>query len=359
MITVAALAVCVVWLVVGSDAMAPLGRWRVSVVLAGPALLVVLYAMYALLPGDTGLLMVNRGTGYAALLWILPIGVVADAAMRRRGELAGAGLVAVLGLGLLVAPNLIPSAELARPAPEPTADLLAAADVLTAGVAEEGRFAWVHDAGFDTGFGPVHPELWLAMEAEASTLNGFGGETISPVDTFLQYRLAEMDPREAEPLLVRDGVSHLVGRPSTLAAYSALPSWSTTWSSDTLAVIERTDEVVLAAPQPGQAAGLEEWQPERVTWRIEGGDRLITGLPAFPKWHLSVDGEPVDAAEQDGFLTADLPGGGSHVVTATFQRSWGDRLGVLITVVAVAWRSGLLARARRRLARTDGGDDVT
>lgn len=65
------------------------------------------------------------------------------------------------------------------------------------------------------------------MDADASTLNGFGGETISPVDTFLlQYHLAEMDPRQAEPQLVRNGVcSHLIGRPATLARYESLPEW--------------------------------------------------------------------------------------------------------------------------------------
>lgn len=354
-VAVIALAVCAVWLATGSQAMAHLQRWRASVIMAGPALLLVLYAMYHLLPGDTGLLMVNRGTGYAALLWILPIGVVADAAMARRETATCVGLVAALGLTLIAFPTLIPGSELVGPAPAPTPELQAASDVLTDGVAAEGRFAWVHEGGFDTSFGPVHPELWLAMEAEASTLNGFGGETITPVDTFLQYRLAEMDPRDAEPLLVRDGVSHLVGKPATLAAYSALPSWRTAWSSDRLGVLERTDVITLATPQSGQTTELAEWAPERVRWTTEGAAELVTGLPAFTKWHLTVDGDAADTLERDGFLTAALPDGEPHTVEATFRRSWGDRLGVLITLLVIAWRFGLFARLRAQFGSAPGG----
>lgn len=76
----------------------------------------------------------------------------------------------------------------------------------------------------------------------------FWGETISPVDTFLQYHLAEMDPRQAEPQLVRNGVSHLIGRPATLARYESLPEWQRIWASDRLAVLEHMGPVNLAAP---------------------------------------------------------------------------------------------------------------
>ena len=355
LITLAALAICALWLLVASPAMAPLGRWRVSVVLAGPALLLALYAMYHLLPGDTGLLMVNRGTGYAALMWIVPIGVVADHAVARRSEPAALTLVALLGAGIVAFPSLIPASGLARPAPAPSPELQAASGVLARAVTPEGRFAWVHEPNFDTGFGPVHPELWLAMDADASTLNGFGGETISPVDTFLQYHLAEMDPREAEPQLVRNGVSHLIGRPATMARYESLPSWRRIWASDRLAVLEHVGPVNLAAPQQGQTTELTGWSPERVTWRTEGADQLVTGIPAFPKWHLSVDGSPVPNSERDGFLTARLPDRGAHTVEAVFRRSWADYVGIGITLVVIAWRAGGLTALRRRrvLKRTD------
>lgn len=364
-VTVAALVICAVWLIAGSKALASLGRWRVAVLTAGPTLLLMLYALYHLLPGDTGLLMVNRGTGYAALLWILPIGVVADrlvdvrlgtgTPMNARGELVGLALPAVLGLAVVLFPALVPASGYAHPAAPPRPELVAAGRVLADGVPPEGRFAWVHEKGFDTSFGPVHPELWLAMDSEAATLNGFGGETISPVDTFLQYRLGEMNPREAEPLLVRNGVTHLVGRTNTLAAYAKDPSWRPVLVDGDLTVLEHVDGVTLAAPQAAQRTELTGWSPERVTWRTEGGDELVTGLPAFPKWHLSVDGEAVDAAERNGFLTATLPDDGAHTVEATFRRSWADRLGVLITLAVVVARfAPPVLRRRRRQAAGDG-----
>lgn len=86
MITLAALAICALWLLVASPAMAPLGPVAGIGGDGRPGSPSGLYAMYHLLPGDTGLLMVNRGTGYAALMWIVPIGVVADHAVARRSS---------------------------------------------------------------------------------------------------------------------------------------------------------------------------------------------------------------------------------------------------------------------------------
>lgn len=360
-LTVAALVICAVWLVTSSRALAPLGRWRVAVVVSGPALLVVLYLMFNLLPGDTGALMVNRGTGYVALLWILPIGVVADrlVAVRpvaRRSSAVALALPAALGLAIIAFPALVPASGYARRAAPPSPELRATGRFLAESVPAEGRFAWVHERGFDTSFGPVHPELWLAMDAESATLNGFGGETISPVDTFLQYRLASMAPSQAEPLLVRDGVTHLVGRTSTLAAYAKGRAWRPALVEGDLTVLEHVDGVTLAAPLRGQGTELIEWHPERVRWRTRGAGELITGLPAFPKWHLSVDGEAVDADERNGFLTAPLPDDGTHTVEATFRRSSADRLGVMITVLVVLWRFGMPALRRRRLARADSAE---
>ena len=347
-LTLAALAACAIWLIVGSEALSRLGRWRVAVVAAGPALLVLLYAMYHVLPGDTGLLMVNRGTGYAALLWILPIGVVADRLVARRSDRVAMALPAALGLIVVVMPALVPASGYAHRAVPPRPELQAAGRVLADSVPPEGRFAWVHERGFDTSFGPVHPELWLAMDSESATLNGFGGETISPVDTFLQYRLASIDPRQAEPLLIRDGVTHLVGRTSTLAAYAEQPGWRPVLVDGELTVLEHIDDVTLAAPLNDQRTELLAWSPERVRWRTEGAEELVTGLPAFPKWHLSIDGTAITANERGGFLTARLPDAGGHIVEATFRRSWADRLGVAITLVFLLARFGLPVVRRRR-----------
>lgn len=92
-----------------------------------------------------------------------------------------------------------------------------------------------------------------------------------------------------------------------------------------------------------------------MTWRTEGADQLVTGIPAFPKWHLSVDGSPVPNSERDGFLTARLPDRGAHTVEAVFRRSWADYVGVVITLVVIAWRAGALTTLRRRrvLKRTN------
>ncbi|MEZ5381272.1 MAG: hypothetical protein R2754_05685 [Microthrixaceae bacterium] len=345
--TVAALGMCLVWWMSASAPLARLAPWRAAVVLAGPVLLLVLYALHQLLPGDTALLVVNRGTGYAALLWILPLGVVADAAANGRPPAFGLALVAVVGLAVAAAPSLIPHREDIRPASPPSPELTQVGGLLEQRVPPEGRFAWVHEDGFDQSFGPVHPDLWLAMEAQVSTLNGFGGETISPVDTFVQYQLAAMDPREADPLLVRNGVTHLVAGPSVAARYDSLPGWEVAWSSPRLVLLERRADVSLAAPRVGQQTTLEAWEPERVSWRSRGGDAVVLGLPAFPKWRVTVDGERVTTSDTDGFLTVPLSGDGEHVVEARFVPSWGDRLGLLIALIAIAGRTGLLGRVRR------------
>ena len=91
-----------------------------------------------------------------------------------------------------------------------------------------------------------------------------------------------------------------------------------------------------------------------MTWKSRGGKNVVLGLPAFPKWRVTVDGREVETGETDGFLTVPLPGEGTHTVEARFVRSWGDRLGVLITLVAVAWRGGLLGRLRRRIGSRVG-----
>ena len=113
-------------------------------------------------------------------------------------------------------------------------------------------------------------------------------------------------------------------------------------------MLEHVGGVALATPRAGQRTDLLAWSPERVRWRTDGAQKLVTGLPAFPKWHLTVDGEAVEPEPSEGFLAARLPDTGPHTVEATFQRTWADRLGVAITVLVVAGRFALPALRRRR-----------
>jgi hypothetical protein len=77
---------------------------------------------------------------------------------------------------------------------------------------------------------------------------------------------------------------------------------------------------------------------------------VVLGLPAFPKWRVTVDGERVTTSDTEGFLTVPLSGDGEHVVEARFVPSWGDRLGLLVALIVIAWRAGLMGRLRRGAA---------
>ncbi len=327
-----------------------LGPWRYSVVAAGPLALLGIYFVHWRVSGGVGQLVSVRGLGLVLLVTVLSVGVAVDhlAALVPRvragvePDAVAAGVAVALGAMLVVAPFLVPASGLVRPAPRPSPALERVAVVLGEVVPTYARFAWVHEQGFDTRFGPVHPELWLVNATGRNALNGFGGETVSPVDTFLQYRLATGSVAADDDELVTAGVTHLVASPDTAARYVEHGTWRPLLDEGGLVVLERTGGTALARVESGTAeVRLRSWGNEAMSWSVSEEGRILTSLPAFPKWHVEVDGAPARTYTVDGYLGVEVDG--PAVVTATFRRSPGNVVGLVITVVAivawvVAWR---------------------
>lgn len=330
----------------------------------GPTVLAVTYALHYRLSGDVGALVANRNLGYALCGALLPIGWWIDRLSRR--DVAPAAAVARLLVGLLVfvtavlmvTPSVQSYAAL-RDDHTPTASLAAVADVIAAEVAPPARMAWAHEANFDHSFGLVHPELWLTEETGVATMNGFGGETVTPLNTFRQYDLAAINPAEGIEIMRNAGVTHLVSTPMVATLYQTA-GWRITYEGDDIAVT--ADPLGSAQARYVDGAGgangpmirLLSAEPERLAWSVSEPGRVRLALPAFRKWTLRVDSPDGDVIEMpvgtdDGYLTADVPGPGT--LSATFRRGAADAAGVGITASALVWLcvGPALALSLRRL----------
>jgi hypothetical protein len=92
-----------------------------------------------------------------------------------------------------------------------------------------------------------------------------------------------------------------------------------------------------------------EVRPERVVAAVRSDQPTVaTAAVAWsPKWHATVDGQPVrPGRSQQGQLTVPLPAGSSRVVLEFRSDGW-DRLGVAGTLLTVAALAAWAAWRRR------------
>lgn len=343
--------------------------WTWGFLTAGVTTLAALHFLHYRLSGDVSALIANRGLGYVLLLLVLPIAYVADRAMKvttwppNKPELArvmGIAVVALVAVAVGSTASLIPADDVMVPptARQPSPVLVEVAKVLDSSMPAWSRYVWVHEGDFDHKFGMIHPELWLAMQTRHNTMNGFGGETISPADTFAQYRLKDMDVTEATKLLRRDGVSHLVVSPAQAVRYAG-NNWERIYDDPQISVLKDRSASQQAVAVDGDAAPrLTAYRPDRYAWTVSGDGTIQVAIPAFDKWHFTVTrrtGSAVKPAVSavDGFWTVPVHDGDRLV--AQFRRDASDSLGLALTFVTLFALVGFdaLVRRRRMNARHD------
>jgi uncharacterized membrane protein YfhO len=105
------------------------------------------------------------------------------------------------------------------------------------------------------------------------------------------------------------------------------------------------------APQP---ARIVQREPDRVDI-VTGGaaGKLVLADPAYPGWHVTVDGHDAHAETADSLFRAVQVGPGVHHVVWTFRPA-SLRLGLWVSIAALALLGALALAWPRRKPRVSG-----
>jgi hypothetical protein len=130
------------------------------------------------------------------------------------------------------------------------------------------------------------------------------------------------------------------------------------WSNEPLAVLE----VVPDRGQPRPAALVSATSPLRARLADAGDDHVTiryeskrasdtqVAIGWSPKWHATVDGQPVQLRRgPDSIIHVTLPAG-NHVLALHFEADASDRVGIVVSVTTLIALTVLLVRRRRRAA---------
>lgn len=318
---------------------------------------------------DAASTLPNRSLGYIGLLLALPAGLfVAEAgATAFRGVRRATWLLPAAAVLLALQPTLIPASETARDVPEMPPAITAVSKALAADMPPWSRFVFAQENGFRASFGIVHPEFWIAWEARRNTVTDLGGNSVSPFDNYLQDHIFDGYFTDVPTRLANAGVTHLLVGPTDLPKMSGPEwvEWHLVWSGSGTSMFRRTapvgqpaadSQITTSAPSDIK---LTRYGAERLVWSKNGGPATdaVIAIAAFRKWHVRVDGQelPTSAtrantsgAGGEGLIRVHLPAG-SATIEATFERTWGDYAGVVVTLAgAVALVGGWWKRRRRR-----------
>jgi hypothetical protein len=320
---------------------------------------------------EVAMQLANRGLGYAGLLAILPVSValaeVAQSAGARlaRWRWAGpAAAAAALAVAVVVVlspfgPDRDAASELAPPVPQ----LQRAAAELRRVVPDGARFVTQRDyPGEVLRTGVLLPPTWLARTSGRDSLNGWNLESSSTPapalepDLYLGRRPADVDA----DVLSRLGVSHVVATGDKFAdVLAASDRFELVWRESPVAVFalravpgQPTPAALVATASPASAR-VTRADPERLRIDVDAStDTPATVAVAWsPKWHGRVDGRPVELGRTaDGLIEVRLPAGRSTLELDYGTDGW-DRLGVVISALALLLLAALVVRAvlgRRR-----------
>lgn len=313
---------------------------------------------------EATLQLANRGLGYVGLLAIIAVAVLLADGSRRFGHHGYVAVLLVVGAATIV---WAPGRESVGQFPEPVPAMRAAAAELARLVPDGARFATERDYPAEIRrTGAIHPETWLARASGRNSLNGFNLESSStPRAGLLMNRLEGVSPTRIGQRLARLGVTHVVATSEEFAdRLTRSRRFSVVWRSPPVTIL-------VLHPLPGQpppgsllsgegplAAALTQPGPEHLGFVLdaEAPSQATVAVAWSPKWSGRLDSRPVRLSPtSDGLVRFPLPVG-RHELRLDYRRDGWDRLGVLMTLVAVL--AGAAAFARRpRLQRDpdDGG----
>jgi len=322
---------------------------------------------------DAASTLPNRSLGYIGLLLALPTGLfVAEAGTTAlRGARRAAWLLPVAAVIVALSPGLIHASASAKDVPTMPPAVKAVSKALAADMPPWSRFVFAQENGFRASFGIVHPEFWIAWEAERNTVTDLGGNSVSPFDNYLQDHIFDGYFSDVPNRLANAGVTHLLVGPTDLPKMSGpeWADWHVVWSGDGTSIFRRTSpagqpaadaQITTSAPSDVK---LTRYGSERLVWSKSGGPATdaVIAVAAFRKWHVRVDGQEIPSSagarntsgtSGDGLVRVRLPAG-SATIEATFERTWGDYAGVLVTLAGAMVLVGGWWRRRRRTKRDD------
>lgn len=301
----------------------------------------------------------NRTVGYIGLLLALPAGLfIAEAgATALRGVRRATWLLPAAALTVAVSPGLIHASDTAKDIPEMPPAITAVSKALAEDMPPWSRFVFAQENGFRTSFGIVHPEFWIAWQAKRNTVADLGGNSVSPFDNYLQDHIFDGQVPDVPRRLANAGVTHLLVGPTDLPKMSdpQWAAWTLAWSGAGTSMFRRTAppeqpaadaQITTSAPSDIE---LTRYGPERLLWTKRGGPATdaVIAVAAFRKWHVRLDGREVrtsattraSAGGGEGLIALHLPAG-NVTIEATFERTWGDYAGLVVTlggVLVVLW----------------------
>lgn len=327
-------------------------RWALGVVAAPLVYLVIADLFLRWNPSNLiSLQLMNRGLGYVGVIAVLPLaallsGIAARQPWRRIGEAGAIGCAVALVLASGSVRDVVRQQE-------PTPQLWAMAAELSRVVPDGARFATQRDFPRELSTtGVSHPDFWLAWASGCNTLNIFNVESsTTPGPDYEPDRMTSQPPDQAADELLRLGVSHVALTNDQAEGARALlssPRFRLLWGERPMAVLAVRPHP--GSPVPGSPIGTDgpaevsllEVRPERVEAAVQSArPTLATAAIAWsPKWHATVNGEPVRLGRtKEGLLTLSLPAGTSRVGLDFRSDGW-DRLGVVATLLTLA---GLVA----------------
>lgn len=309
---------------------------------------------------DAANLIPNRGLGFVGLLLALPtaqfLSAAADSLVRSK-QLA-ALLLPLAAAIVAVNPSLIPASATARNVPALPASITEVATALHDDMPPWSRFVFAQRDDFRTSFGIVHPELWIAYDAERNTVTDLGGNAVSAFDNYLQDHIFDGTFDDVPGRLAAAGVTHLLVGPSDLS-FMARPEWSAwqpVWNGAGTTIFRHsspagqpTADAQIVVDRPVDVT-LRRYSPERLVWTARNAPAFtaVFAIAAFPKWHVTADGRDVPTSvSADGLLRAAVPAG-TTTIEAEFVRDWADYLGVAITGLGLLFVAGTWVRGQRR-----------
>ena len=332
-------------------------RLALALVAVPPTFLVIAHASFSLWPTNViPTQLTTRALGYIAVLAVLPLASLIGWISGQFGRAGGPAALA-LGLAIVIIP-LGPGRQTARQIDEPIPAMAEAARQLAVRVPDGARFATERDISDEMATtGLSSPHFWLAWASGRSTLNAYNVESSTTPEAAQEVdSVGQRPPEVVADGLSRLGVTHLVTlSDDAFNRFAASQRFNSVWRSSPLAIFA-------VSPRPGQAdpaalvtadgpidAAMVDAEPERLAIRVVAPTSVqaTVAVAWSPKWHASLDGEPVTLQRaSDGLLQLDLPQGTSQLVLEFRRDAW-DFLGLAISLITMTALFGWLFRRRR------------
>lgn len=333
---------------------AAFGHREHLVVLAVPAIYLVIAHVTLSYPGpgDISLQLTNQGLAYAGVIALLPVAVLVGVAVKRLGDLSGdqhvAMLVSVFVLVVAVILTVGHTQEhLASATTTPAPALQDAAAELHGIVPSGARFSMTRDYPAEIArVGVIEPQHWLAWASGVDTLNAFNPETSN--GKAVAYTAD--GPGNNQTIddwiraLRRLGVSHVVvDKPSLDKQMQESALVHRVWNQGPVTIYKvltdkgGTPPVLMDTARSNAGVTFAENGPERLRWTINASPGFTSTIAVAwsPKWHATLDGQPVKISKTfDGLMQIPIPSG-VHNLQLAYRPDAADHLGLLLTLVTL------------------------